>query len=149
MLNRTKPQAPLLAVPFRWTTQGHGPRSTESRESCQFVNPDYFDSSEGAEGVMKLTTPLGKSPACDVVRLCFVVCVSVSVCCVCCVCVCVCVCCVCVGVDCELNLRNETSGETSLPPHSYIFTSFAEVDEKTRLVDETPKTNVCKIRTRI
>ena len=79
MLNRTKLQAPLLAVPFRRTTQGYAPPPVESRESYQFVNLDYFDFSKGAEGVIKLTNPSGKSPACDVARLCFVVCVSVCV----------------------------------------------------------------------
>ena len=39
--------------------------------------------SKGAEGVIQMTTPLGKSPACDVVRLCFVVCVFVCICHVC------------------------------------------------------------------
>ena len=73
MLNRIKPQAPQLVEPFRRTTQGHAPRSTESRD--QFNNPDYFDFSKNSEGVIKVTTPLGKSPACDVVRLCFVACV--------------------------------------------------------------------------
>ena len=47
------------------------------RKSCQSVNPDYFDFSNSAEGVIKLTTALGKSPASDVVRLCFVVRVAV------------------------------------------------------------------------
>ena len=61
------------------TTNGHAPRTRESRESYQFVNLDFFDVSKGAEGVIKLTIPLGKSPACDMVRLCFVVFVSVSV----------------------------------------------------------------------
>ena len=63
VLNRIKPQAPLLAVPFRGTTQGHVPPPVESRESCQSVNPDCFDFSKSAEGVIQLTIPLGKSPA--------------------------------------------------------------------------------------
>ena len=90
VLNRIKPQAPLLAVPFRRTTQGLAQRSTESRETYQIVNPDCFYFSKGAKEFIKLTTPLGKRLACDVVRLCFVVCV-----CLLCVCVSVvCVCCV-------------------------------------------------------
>ena len=63
VLNRIKPQAPLLAVPFRRTTQDHAPPPVESIESCQSVNPDYLDFSKGAEGVIKLTTPVGKTPA--------------------------------------------------------------------------------------
>ena len=46
---------------------------------CARLSLDHrkFDFSKDAEGVIKLTTPLGKSPACDVVRLCFVACVVV------------------------------------------------------------------------
>ena len=66
------------------TKNGHAPPPVESRVRCQFVNPDYFDFSKGAEGVIKLTTPFGKSPAwwrCALLCLC--------VCCVCLCCVCV------------------------------------------------------------
>ena len=73
MLNRIKPQAPLLAVPFRRTTQGHAPPPVEPRESYQFVNPDHFDFSKGAGGVIKLT-----SQPC-MVKLCFVVCLFLCV----------------------------------------------------------------------
>ena len=45
------------------TENGHAAPPVESRESCQFVNPDYFDFWKGAEGVIKQTIPLGKSPA--------------------------------------------------------------------------------------
>ena len=40
MLNLITSQAPLLAVPFRRTTQGHVPPPVESRESCQSANQE-------------------------------------------------------------------------------------------------------------
>ena len=72
-----------LGGAFRRTTQGHAPPPVESMESSQSVNPDYFDFSRGAEGVMKITTPLGKSPAW---WSCALSCVCMSAVCVCCVC---------------------------------------------------------------
>ena len=45
------------------TENGHAAPPVESRKSCQSVNPDHFVFSNGAEGVTKLTTPLGKSLA--------------------------------------------------------------------------------------
>ena len=38
------------------TKNGHAPGPIESRKSCQSVDPDYFDFSQSAEGVNKLTT---------------------------------------------------------------------------------------------